>query len=82
MSFYKVNNEWTRKYEQIKKVQYVEEPRNVTEEAPRVSSPVPPQVQHSNLPFSSSSSPTITKEKLMSIVNSITEDLKEYMYES
>ena len=42
---------------------------------------MPPQVQQSDLPSSSSSSLAITEEKLMSIVNSMTEDLKEYMYE-
>ena len=31
---------------------------------------------------SSSSSVAITKEKLMNIVNSMSEDLKEYVYES
>ena len=82
MGFHKVNNEWTRKFKQIEKVQHVEKPRNVTKEAPRVSSPVSPQAQQSDLPSTSSSSPTITEEKLMSIVNSMIEDLKEYMYES
>ena len=43
MDFHKVNNMWTRKTEQVEKVEHVEKPRNVNEEAPRVSSPVPPQ---------------------------------------
>ena len=81
MGFHKVNNEWTRKSEQIEKVQHVEEPRNVTEKALRVSSSVPPQVQQSDMP-SSSSSIGITEERLLSIVNSMSEDLKKYMYES
>ena len=70
ISFHKVNNEWTRKSEQIEEVQNVEEPRNVTEETPRVSSPVPPQVQQSNIP-SSSFSIAITEERLLIIVNSM-----------
>ena len=42
MGFHKVNNMWTRKTEQFEEVQHAEEPRNVTEELLRVSSPVPP----------------------------------------
>ena len=81
MEFQKVNNVWTRRTEQLEKIPIVEEHRNATEEVPRVPSPEPSQAPQSDMP-SSSSSTTITEEKLMSIVNSMTEDLKEYIYES
>ena len=46
-----------------------------------VPSSEPPQAPLSDVP-SSSSSIAIIEEKLMSIVTSMSEDLKEYVYES
>ena len=48
---------------------------------PREPSPMPPPVQISETP-ASSSSVAITKEELLSIMNSTFKDLKEYVYES
>ena len=59
----------------------MEEPTNAIEETPRESSPIPSQVQALDIPASSSNI-AITKEELLNIVNSMFEDLKEYVYES
>ena len=81
MGFQKVNNVWTRKTEQHEKISNIEVPKNATEEAPTVSSSEAPQAPLSDVP-SSSSSIAIIEAKLMNIVNSISKDLKEYVYES
>ena len=72
---------WIKKHEQLEEAQHVEEPTNATKETPRESSPIPSQVQASDIPASSSSK-AITKEDLLNIVNSMSEDLKEYVYKS
>ena len=76
MGFQKINNEWIRKTESVEEASHVAEP-TIT---PREPSPVPPLIVPSETP-GSSSSVAITKEELLSVMKSVTEDLKEYTYE-
>ena len=43
MGFHKVNNVWTKKNEQVKGIQNIEEPKDTIEEISGASSPDPPQ---------------------------------------
>ena len=81
MGFHKVNIEWIRRSERTEEGQPAEEPSQVPKETPKISSPVHPQVQPSERP-SSSSSNAITEERLLQIINAMSKDHKEYMYES
>ena len=77
MRFQKINNEWIRKNEPFEEAPHVAEPTTT----PRESSPIPSPIQTSEIPASSSYA-SVTKEELLTIVNSMFEDLKEYVYES
>ena len=81
MGFHKLNGMWTRKNKQFEGTQNSEDTRPTIEETPRASSPDPPQAPQTEQP-SSSSSMVVTEDQLMRIVNSVSEDLKEYIYKS
>ena len=80
MEFQKINSIWARKGEQSEDTKISENPRHTEDKIPRVSSHVPPPAPQIEQASSSSGLP-MTENQLKRIMNSMTEDLKEYVYE-